>query len=163
MRQRGLRVIGSRVAAVGGCLALALAILSGVSGAARAESGDPSAAIARCLATWKTTPERCIGIVGDACAETARSTADTVACYDREQGAWDRMLNGSYQRLLKELTPDQATHLRAMQRSWIETRDLTCRFYDTYYSGTMAQPMIAACANRETARRALLLLGFVEP
>jgi uncharacterized protein YecT (DUF1311 family) len=44
-----------------------------------------------------------------------------------------------------------------MQRSWINTRDLTCAFWYDYFQGTMANPMIAYCNNRETARRAIFL------
>jgi uncharacterized protein YecT (DUF1311 family) len=48
-----------------------------------------------------------------------------------------------------------------MQRAWIESRDRTCAFYWDYFQGTMASPMTAFCSNRETARRALFLLGFL--
>jgi uncharacterized protein YecT (DUF1311 family) len=47
-----------------------------------------------------------------------------------------------------------------MQRSWIHTRDLTCTFWYDYFQGTMANPMIAYCNNRETARRAIFLRVF---
>ena len=40
------------------------------------------------------------------------------------------------------------------------TRDLTCTFWYDYFQGTMANPMIAYCNNRETARRAILLRVF---
>ena len=41
--------------------------------------------------------------------------------------------------------------------SRIHTRDLTCAFWYDYFQGTMANPMIAYCNNRETARRAIFL------
>ena len=50
--------------------------------------------------------------------------------------------------------------LREMQRLWIHTRDLTSAFWYDYFQGTMANPMIAYCNNRETARRAIYLKVF---
>ena len=41
------------------------------------------------------------------------------------------------------------------------SRDKTCDFYWDFYQGTMATPMSADCVNRETAQRALFLLGFL--
>jgi uncharacterized protein YecT (DUF1311 family) len=55
----------------------------------------------------------------------------------------------------------QAAKLRDMQRAWIASKEKTCAFYWDYYHGTMASPMAASCVNRETARRALFLLGFM--
>jgi hypothetical protein len=62
--------------------------------------------------------------------------------------------------LMNALGPDQQDKLREMQRSWIHTRDLTCAFWYDYFQGTMANPMIAYCNNRETARRAIFLRIF---
>ena len=53
--------------------------------------------------------------------------------------------------MINTLDPDQQAKLREMQRSWIHTRDLTCAFWYDYFQGTMANPMIAYCNNRETA------------
>jgi uncharacterized protein YecT (DUF1311 family) len=47
-----------------------------------------------------------------------------------------------------------------MQQAWIAYRDTTCNFYMDKIQGSMAIPMGAACAARETARRALLLRFF---
>jgi uncharacterized protein YecT (DUF1311 family) len=62
--------------------------------------------------------------------------------------------------MMAALEPDQQAKLREMQRSWIVTRDLTCAFWYDYFQGTMANPMIAYCNNRETARRAIFLRVF---
>jgi Lysozyme inhibitor LprI len=51
--------------------------------------------------------------------------------------------------MMNALEPDQQAKLREMQRSWINTRDLTCAFWYDYFQGTMASPMIAYCNNRE--------------
>ena len=107
--------------------------------------------------------ERCIGIVADPCTESddAKSTADQVACAAREHAVWDDILNETFRRLRDKLDAKQKIKLRDMQRAWIESRDRTCAFYWDYHQGTIAAPMSALCNNRETARRALFLLGFL--
>jgi uncharacterized protein YecT (DUF1311 family) len=65
-----------------------------------------------------------------------------------------KIINDSHD---ERLEPDQQAKLREMQRSWINTRDLTCAFWYDYFQGTMANPMIAYCNNRETARHAIFL------
>ena len=47
-----------------------------------------------------------------------------------------------------------------MQRAWISYRDTTCGFYDDKIQGSMSLAMHAACVDRETARRAMLLAFF---
>ena len=85
-----------------------------------------------------------------------------IACLDEEQRQWDKVLNASFQALLKGLEPEQQTKLREMQRLWLSSRASTCNFYQDYFDGTMANPMIANCVNRETARRAIFLKGFTD-
>jgi uncharacterized protein YecT (DUF1311 family) len=102
-----------------------------------------------------TVAKPCMG--GD---EAAAGSARQIACLDRERGVWDQILNESYKAMMAALEPDQQAKLREMQRSWIQTRDLTCGFWYDYFQGTMANPMIAWCNNRETARRAIFLRVF---
>jgi uncharacterized protein YecT (DUF1311 family) len=71
------------------------------------------------------------------------------------------MLNETYRRLREKLDDTQQTKLREMQRAWVVSRDKTCDFYWDFYQGTMATPMSAECVSRETAERALFLLGFL--
>jgi uncharacterized protein YecT (DUF1311 family) len=97
----------------------------------------------------------CMG--GDEAAAVDRRK---VECLDRERLVWDKIVNDSYNAIMKALDADQQTKLREMQRSWIQTRDLTCAFWYDYFQGTMANPMIAYCNNRETARRAIFLKVF---
>lgn len=52
--------------------------------------------------------------------------------------------------------------MREMQRARITSRDKSCGFIYDYFEGSMANPMIAACQNRETGRRALFLRGFAD-
>jgi uncharacterized protein YecT (DUF1311 family) len=124
-----------------------------------------SATIQDCVKTKSATGmgETCIGIVSNPCLERndAPSTADMVNCVAREQAVWDDILNETYRRLRDKLDDTQKEKLREMQRAWIASRDKTCTFYWDYYQGTMAVPMSAECVNRETAERALFLLGFL--
>jgi uncharacterized protein YecT (DUF1311 family) len=106
--------------------------------------------------------ERCIGVVVDPCLKRARSTADQNACADRELRVWDDILNETYRRLGQRLDDDQKAKARDMQRAWIENRDKTCAFYWDFFQGTMASPMSAYCNVRETARRAMFLISFMD-
>ena len=155
-----------------GAAALAAAVLA-FSGAA-ALAAPPDAAASRkiqdCVKTAANAkgaaadPERCVGIVSGPCLEDdkTRSTADMNACIDREIAVWDDILNESYRRLREKLDEAQRVKLRDMQRAWLASREKTCGFYWDFYQGTMASPMAAECVNRETARRALFLLGFAD-
>ncbi len=107
--------------------------------------------------------ERCIGIVSNPCLndDKTKSTADMNACVDREHALWDDILNETFRRLREKLDETQRVKLREMQRAWLADREKTCAFYWDFYQGTMASPMASACVNRETARRALFLLGFL--
>jgi len=49
-----------------------------------------------------------------------------------------------------------------MQRAWIASRDKSCAFFYDIFQGTTANPMMAACLTRETGRRALFLLPFLD-
>jgi uncharacterized protein YecT (DUF1311 family) len=94
--------------------------------------------------------------------ENAKPSSDVVGCLRREKLVWDQMLNDAFRKLRDGLDDSQRIKLRDMQRSWVETRDKTCAFYYDYFEGTMANPMIANCDNRETARRAIFLMGFAD-
>ena len=88
------------------------------------------------------------------------TTQGTAFCYHIERMIWDDLLNENFKNLLDVLDDQQTAKLRAMQHAWIAYRDTTCNFYMDKIQGTMAIPMGAACAARETARRALLLRFF---
>ena len=124
-----------------------------------------AAAIEDCVKSKSATGmgETCIGIVSGPCLDKAAdpSTAGMVACVARERAVWDDILNETYNRLRAKLDDKQQQKLRDMQRAWIAARDATCGFYWDFYQGTMASPMSAGCVNKETAERALFLLGFL--
>lgn len=131
------------------------------------QAGADSKAIQSCVKNVKgsvaRSGERCIGIVADPCLNRpgAQSTADMVQCAGREAAVWDDILNETFRRLRDKLDEQQKVKLRDMQRAWIESRNRTCDFYHDYHQGTIAAPMGALCVNRETARRALFLLDFL--
>jgi uncharacterized protein YecT (DUF1311 family) len=111
------------------------------------------------------TQERCIETIYKRCIgrdEDAKSPSEQMGCLRREQLVWDQILNDSFQAMQRRLDDDQRIKLRDMQRAWIGMRDTTCGFFYDFYQGTMANPMIATCENRETARRAMFLLGFAD-
>jgi uncharacterized protein YecT (DUF1311 family) len=136
-------------------------------GIAEAQSPKTKPTVESCLAASKARPntDACIGVTSNPCIgpdEGAKRDSEVVACLDDEQRQWDRVLNASFQALLKGLEPAQQTKLREMQRTWLQSRASTCAFYQDYFDGTMANPMIANCQNRETARRAIFLKGFAD-
>ena len=158
-----------RAAAATFIFILVLAAASAASAQGKHRAADDSKAIQDCIKSAAPAgvsmdkAESCIGILSSPCLDDdkTKSTADQNACIDRERVVWDDILNETYRRLGEKLDQAQQAKLRAMQRAWIAARDATCQFYWDYYQGTMASPMAAACVNKETARRALFLLGFL--
>ena len=131
------------------------------------QAAADSKAIQSCIKSVKGSvarnAERCIDTIAGPCLKRpgALSTADMVQCAGREAAVWDDILNETFRRLRDKLDEQQKAKLRDMQRAWIDSRDRTCAFYDDYHQGTIARPMSALCVNRETARRALFLLDFL--
>jgi len=145
-------------------LALALgAVLSPAAAQNTRPAVKDSRAIEDCIKSKPGGEESCIGIVSDPCLkrDATKSTTDQNACIDRELAVWDDILNETFRRLRDKLDDTQKGKLRDMQRAWVASKEKTCAFYWDYYQGTMASPMAAACVNKETARRALFLIGFM--
>ena len=155
MRSAGLRA-AALVAATALGMTSAMAQLP-------APSARYSVSIQSCIKSKPNVEDGCIGIVSDPCLnrDETKSTADQNACIDRELAVWDDILNETFRRLREKLDDAQKAKLRDMQRAWIASKEKTCGFYWDFYQGTMASPMAAACMNRETARRALFLIGFM--
>lgn len=153
-------------------VSFALALIVALPRAARADApvAKDVTAIGDCLrkqdkkgaGTQEGDEAACLMTVAKPCTgdEGAASSRRKIDCLDRERLVWDQILNESYKAMMNALDADQQAKLREMQRSWIETRDLTCAFWYDYFQGTMANPMIAYCNNRETARRAIFLRVF---
>jgi uncharacterized protein YecT (DUF1311 family) len=139
---------------------------------ARAEAPDPkdAATIQACLTALdqdavgqEIYEATCLLKVANPCMggdPTSVSDRKQIDCFERERMVWDKIINDSYKTMINGLEPEPAKKLRDMQRGWIHVRDLTCGFWYDYFQGTMANPMIASCQNRETARRAIYLRGF---
>jgi uncharacterized protein YecT (DUF1311 family) len=162
-----------------GAVAGAFALMQGVApvllwvsdfniGLARADASAPKdvETIQACLRGKDSDREQeaCIGIIARPCIgdEGARAPSEVIACFDREARVWDQLLTTAYGELNDALDSDQRDKLREMQQSWLDTLERTCAFYYQYFQGSMANPMMANCRNRETARRALFLIGFAD-
>jgi uncharacterized protein YecT (DUF1311 family) len=137
-----------------------------------ARAGEPPQSkdldkVQACLKTHQGSTrdrEKCIDVVAGPCIgdEASRKDFEVTACLRREETVWDQLLNAAYRKLRDNLEEEQRNKLRDMQKSWIDSRERTCAFFYDFFQGTMANPMIANCNNRETARRALFLMGFVD-
>ena len=150
-------------------LALVLMTASLFPSLAAAQAAKDAATVGECLrnhdkkrVSQEAEEAACLMTVARPCMgdEEAASSRRQIDCLDRERLVWDQILNDSYKAMMNALDPDQQAKLREMQRSWVHTRDLTCAFWYDYFQGTMANPMIAYCNNRETARRAIFLRVF---
>ena len=149
-------------------MAILLCWFGAVSGFAQAPKPTDKqvAAIRACAGKYKDdldkVEQQCLfKLVGEPCINKSRGSDHDVAdCYDAETAIWDNLLNANFKKLVATLDDDQTEKARAMQRAWIAYRDTTCHFYADKIQGTMANPMIAACTARETARRAVLLAFF---
>jgi len=142
--------------------------LLGASALAQADKPNPrdSAKIQDCIKTktgrnWNW--ENCLGIVSNTCTkdEASMTPSQVMDCINREQLVWDDILNETFRRLREKLDDTRRTKLRDMQLTWIVSRDKSYGFLMDYFDGSMANPMIADCVNRETGRRALYLLGLL--
>jgi uncharacterized protein YecT (DUF1311 family) len=153
-------------------IALALAIvLSFAAASAQAQTRKATAqevaAISSCAIKYQDDVDegerQCLfNLVATPCTKTREGSSNlgTADCYRVEWVIWDNILNENFKNLMGALDNQQNSKLRAMQQAWIAYRDTTCNFYMDKIQGSMAIPMGAACAARETARRALLLRFF---
>ena len=153
-------------------IALAFVLtLSFAAAAAQAQTRKPSAqevaAIRNCATKYQDDVDegerQCLfNLVATPCSKTREGSSNlgTADCYRLEWVIWDNLLNENFKNLMGALDNQQNTKLRAMQQAWVSYRDTTCNFYMDKIQGSMAIPMGAACAARETARRALLLRFF---
>lgn len=147
---------------------LGCALAAGVVRAPSAGAAEAPPGIEACVhaaGNRAAAREACIDRQASACIgpdEGARTDRDVIDCLDRERQQWDRLLNAAYKALMQGLEPPQQVKLREMQRAWIDSRDRACGFFYDFFEGTMANPMIASCLNRETARRAVFLMGFAD-
>ena len=143
----------------------ALGLAATVARAQDAPNPKDVTALQACLKTKSKSQDACIEIVYRPCIgprEEAKPPSAIQDCFRREQSAWDKLLNDAFRIVRDGIDDDQKVKLRDMQRAWIDSREKTCGFLYDYFQGTMANPMIANCENRETARRAIFLMGFAD-
>ena len=154
-------------------LGLAIAVAALAIWSADAQTRKPSAqevaAIRNCASKYQDDVDegerQCVfNLVATPCTNTREGSSNlgTADCYRVEWVIWDNLLNENFKKLMDALDNQQSAKLRAMQQAWIAYRDTTCNFYMDKIQGSMAIPMGAACAARETARRALLLREFTQ-
>jgi uncharacterized protein YecT (DUF1311 family) len=153
-------------------LSLMLASLIAAPPPARADgpAAKDVAAIDACLrrqdgkrgASQEATEAACLMVVAKPCIGDEAAAADRrrIDCLAREWLVWDGMVAQADAAMMAALEPEQRTKLRDMQQAWSRSRELSCGFWYDYFEGTMANPMIASCNNREAARQAIFLRIF---
>jgi uncharacterized protein YecT (DUF1311 family) len=152
-------------------LALAIVVsgmpLTGTYAQTHRPTAQEVAAIRNCATQYQDDVDegerQCLfNLVATPCTKTREGSSNlgTADCYRVEWVIWDNLLNENFKNLMGALDNQRIAKLRAMQQAWITYRDTTCNFYMEKIQGSMAIPMGAACAARETARRALLLRFF---
>jgi uncharacterized protein YecT (DUF1311 family) len=149
-------------------VAAALAI-SSADAQTRKPTAQEVAAIRNCASKYQDDVDegerQCVfNLVATPCTNTREGSSNlgNADCYRVEWVIWDNLLNENLKELMGAVDNQQSAKLRAMQQAWIAYRDTTCNFYMDKIQGSMAIPMGAACAARETARRALLLRAFTQ-
>jgi len=86
------------------------------------------------------------------CWDTAQTTYDMTMCGASEGKAADAELNRVYQRLMKDLTPEQKASLIAAERAWIAFRKADCAFVGSE-DGSIASVDAATCWTDRTIER----------
>ncbi len=155
------------VRVLGLLIVLAALATSAADAQTRRATAQEVAAIRNCASQYQDDVDEgerhCVfTLVATPCTNTRAGSTNlgTADCYRLEWAIWDNLLNENFKNLMSVLDSQQTAKLRAMQQAWIAYRDTTCNFYMDKVQGSMAVPMGAACATRETARRALLLRFF---
>ncbi|WP_237154238.1 lysozyme inhibitor LprI family protein [Oryzibacter oryziterrae] len=122
--------------------------------------------IAACLdESWSNhrAPTGCIGKISDAClaANTEDGDEPVFECLERERVVWDELLNAKYKSVMEASQGDLKKQLKAVQQSWIKTRDMTCDWEHASWEGApMGNTAYTRCTLYETAYRAVTLWGW---
>ena len=144
--------------------AWALAALSVAQEAARAAApAKDLATIEACLAGKETSAQRrtCIGRVSGPCQETpdGSSTVGMMTCFDRENAAWDTLLNRAYREAMTSFDDAGKADLKGVQQTWLKFRAQACAWPGRVYpGGTIGGPLSGQCIMDQTALRALDLM-----
>ncbi len=119
--------------------------------------------IETCLAGQQTRHNRraCIGRVSGPCQDTpdGSSTMGMVTCFDRENTAWDALLNRTYREAMAAFDEGGKAYLKGVQQTWLKFRAQACEWPGRVYpGGTIGGPLSGECSMEQTALRALDLM-----
>lgn len=119
--------------------------------------------IETCLAGQQTLHNRraCIGRVSGPCRDTpdGSSTMGMMACFDRENTAWDALLNRAYREAMAAFDEGGKAYLKGVQHTWLKFRAQACEWPGRVYpGGTIGGPLSGECSMEQTALRALDLM-----
>lgn len=99
------------------------------------------------------------------CIKKDSSTAGMVECIGAARKAWDKEMNGGYQKLMGKLDAKGKGSLKTAQLQWIKYRDAELKTIDGVHSrtqgGTIYLPLMADNAMQITRQRALQLDGYL--
>ena len=110
------------------------------------------------LATASTSADAQARPDGRDCQDSAVTELEMERCADRARAAADEELNRTYRSIVTQLSPTQASGLRAAQRAWIVYRDLDCTSVRAGYGGGTGATLAGlTCLARHTRDRTALL------
>lgn len=99
------------------------------------------------------------------CVDKNPSTVGMVECAQAAYEEWDKELNRSYSKLMKQLPEEEKKTLRLSQRAWLKFRDHEYDNIANIYShmeGTMYRPMHVESRTRILRERVLQLHKYLE-
>jgi uncharacterized protein YecT (DUF1311 family) len=102
----------------------------------------------------------CMDIVARQCVSEpgGETTAGALACEERENDAWQALLNDAAAELEASMTNAGRERFSGAQDSWAAYRDAQCAFEGTLFEGEPLQDVErAACVGRLTAERTIML------
>jgi uncharacterized protein YecT (DUF1311 family) len=88
-----------------------------------------------------------------ACAEKARTTADTRACWISQIDKARKALDQEYQRFLKAIPSDKQKDVDSAQEAWRRYSTSQCDLYMSVFEGTMWHPLSDQCVLRKVEER----------
>ena len=100
------------------------------------------------------------------CLEESFSTANQRDCINKAYEDWDKLLNQTYQSLIKELSEESKIQLKESQRNWLKYRDTEFNFINKYYfqdkQGTLNYVIADSKKMEIIKQRTLMLLEYLK-
>ena len=98
------------------------------------------------------------------CLRKARTTLETSGCNAVELRRVERILDGTYRRLVAGLSPTRRQLLAAAEARWVAFRDRECDFAASQAAGGTLEPILhLACRIRLTVERTAHLERHLRP